>query len=90
MKWIEQIRVRSSSDALETSLPSLRITLDEIEAANQGAETFSMQHALYEGDLAVVIVWSTGTPRKTREALLIAQQLERVGSVDHAVWHPTK
>ena len=51
-----------------------------------------MQHAIYEGDLAVVLVWIARghRPVKSREGLMIAEQLQRLGSVDHAVWIPAE
>ncbi len=48
-----------------------------------------MRHGLYDGDLAVVVVWVNEVePQKTREGLMVAQRLSNFGSVDHAVWIP--
>ena len=89
-KWIELIRVRSSGNTLEAAMPALRSQIEEIEAASD-AETYFLQHALYDGDLAVVVIWREGTrPQASREGLLVAEQLQRLGSVDHAVWVPTE
>ena len=89
MKWIELIRVRSSVAALQEAMPSLKTQIKEIEEATNGAETFFMQHALYDGDLAVVVVWMNGVKHEqTREGLMIAERLQELGSVDHAVWIP--
>jgi len=86
MKWSELIRVRSSVTTLQDVTPWLTQQVNAL----QSAEAFLLQHALYDGDLAVVVVWrNNDTPRKTREGLLIAQRLQRLGSVDHAVWIPT-
>jgi hypothetical protein len=91
MKWIELIRVRSSVVALQEAMPSLQKQIKEIEEETSGAETFFMQHALYDGDLAVVVVWKGGgKPGKSREGLLLAERLQELGSIDHAVWIPVK
>jgi hypothetical protein len=88
-KWIEQIRVRSSLAALRAAMPSLRRQVEEIEASVPEAEPFFLQHALYDGDLAVVVIWrGVIAPEKTREGLMIAEHLQALGSVDHAVWIP--
>ena len=89
MKWIEQIHVRSSSAALQEAMPGVLEQLGRIEETAESAETFIMQHALYEGDLAVVVVWHDDiAPQKTREGLMVAMMLQRLGPVDHAVWVP--
>jgi hypothetical protein len=91
MKWIELIRVRSSLAALQEAMPSLQKYIKGIEEATNGAETFFMQHALYDGDLAVVVVWMNGVkPEQTREGLMIAERLQELGSIDHAVWIPAE
>ena len=65
--------------------------VEEMEDTALGAEIFFMQHALYDGDLAVVVVWMNEVePQKTREGLLVAERLKELGSVDHAVWVPAK
>lgn len=91
MKWIELIRVRSSDAALRTAMPSLRSQVREIEETVPETETFFLRHALYDGDLAVVVVWRTEVaPRKSREGLMVADALKKIGTVDHAVWQPTE
>lgn len=87
MKWIELIRVRSSPATLLKAMPVLRAQVAEIEDGVEGAETLFLKHALYDGDVAVVVVWRNDTePRKSRAGLLLAEQLVRLGSVEHAVW----
>ena len=87
MKWIESIRVRSSAAALEEAIPSLEKEINEINASASAEETFMAQHALYDGDLSVVVVWNNEVePVKTREGLLLAERLQHLGPVDHAVW----
>ena len=89
MKWIEQIHVRSSSRALQEAMPALVEQLERVQERVGGAETFLMQHALYDGDLAVVVVWrNESAPQKTREGLMVAMMLQQLGPVDHAVWIP--
>ncbi len=72
-------------------MPSIQKKIKEIEKAPNGAETFFMQHALYDGDLAVVVVWMNGVkPDRTREGLMIAERLQELGTIDHAVWIPAE
>ena len=90
-KFIELIRVRSSSAELGTVAPGLQQIVTDIGESKSPAETFILQHALYDGDLAVVIVWPNAKlPETTREGLLVADFLARIGSVEHAVWIPTE
>ncbi len=90
MKWIELIRVRSSEATLRAALPTLTEQVEGLALARPNVETLFLQHALYDGDLAVVVIWQTDAPAsKTREGLLVAESLQRLGSVDHAVWIPT-
>jgi cell division inhibitor SulA len=91
MKWIELIRVRASAAALQEAMPLLQKQVKDIERSTSGVETFFMQHALYHGDLAVVLVWlnKVGT-QKTREGLMVAARLQDLGPVDHAVWIPVE
>lgn len=89
IKWIEQIRVRSSAETLQEALPALTAQIEELSSSASDAETFFMQHALYDGDLAVVVVWHTDVPpAKTREGLMVAAKLQELGAIDHAVWIP--
>lgn len=91
MKWIELIRVRSSATTLEEAMPSLQKQVEEIVDFATGTETFFMQHASYDGDLAVVVVWKDGSePRKSREGLLLAERLKELGPIEHAVWIPVE
>lgn len=88
-KWIELVRVRSSAAALASAMERLREQVEAIEASVEDAEPFFLQHALYDGDLAVVVIWRRDCPpQKTREGLLIADTLSQLGSIDHAVWIP--
>ena len=91
MKWIELIRVRSSEAALRAAMPALQDQVGDIEASIRDAEIFFMQHALYDGDLAVVVVWQDGSPaQKSREGLMVAERLKGLGPIDHAVWIPAE
>lgn len=89
-KCIELIRVRSSQTLLTDAMPSLTQLVDQIESSTHVAETFFMQHAIYAGDLAVVLVWLRDDiePAKGREGLLLAERMQALGPVDHAVWIP--
>jgi hypothetical protein len=77
--------------ALHEAMPSLLQQVQEIEESASGAETSFMRHALYDGDLAVVVVWKDGSkPQKTREGLMLAERLQELGLIDHAVWLPAE
>lgn len=87
MKWIEQIRVRSTVETLKSAAPQIMTQLATIEQSTGEPETFVMQHVLYEGDLAVVLVWRNGSlPKKSQQGLMLAEQLKQLGAIDHAVW----
>lgn len=89
-KWVELIRVRASAQVLQPALPGLEA---EVAALGAGGEVEAMllEHALYGGDLAVVLVWRTqGPAQESRTGLLLADQLRTLGSVDHAVWTPRR
>ena len=89
VKWIEQIRLRSSASALLAVAPDLQDRLQNLSRPHANAEAFVLQHAVYDGDLAVVVVWQAdGPPQKSREGHLVADQLRRLGTVDHSVWCP--
>ena len=91
MKWIEMIRVRSSAVALEEVMPSLETKVNQINESAQQVEVFVMKHALYDGDLSLVVVWKNDQPpEKSRQGLMFAERLQQIGTVDHAVWIPAK
>ncbi len=88
MKWMEMIRLMSSVGGHEDAIAAAGRQLREIEGATRGVEVYLLQHALYDGDLAALLVWNNDRqPVRTREGLLLAQNLHRFGTVDHAVWH---
>ena len=90
-KWIEHIRVRSSSVKLQEAMPSLFKQIQEVKEQTGDAETFFMKHAIYDGDLSVVVVWHNNMePKKTREGLMIAEKMQELGPIDHAVWIPAE
>lgn len=78
------IRVRSSPGKLDDLLPGLQDVL-----ASLPCETQCLQHGVYKGDLAALLIWHHGSPTQTREGSLIAARLQSHGSVDHAVWIST-
>lgn len=89
LKWIELIRVRSSFEILQEVLPKLQNLINDIQNGSNEAEIFFMQHGLYDGDCAAVIVWCNNlAPQKSREGLIIAEKMLELGSIDHAVWIP--
>ena len=90
LNWIEMIRVRSTALMLEESMETIQLIVKDMDDNIRGAHPFFMQHALYDGDLAVVIIWNNSLkPEKSREGLMLVNRLEKLGAVDHAVWIPT-
>ena len=89
-KWIEFIRVRSTAIMLNSNINSIKKMVEEIESKTHEASPLIMQHALYDGDLAIVIIWNNSMkPEKSREGLMLVNAMEKLGAVDHAVWIPT-
>ena len=90
LKWLELIRVRSSVATLEGAAPALRRNVNELGGSVPDAEILFLRHGLYDGDLAIAIVWRTReTPKRTQLGAVLASELQTLGSVDHAVWIPT-
>lgn len=91
MKWFEMIRVRSSAEALVEIIPSLRTKINQINGSEKQVEALLLQHALYRGDLSLLVAWNNEQiPAKTKQGLMFADQLQLIGPVDHAVWIPVK
>lgn len=87
MKWVEMIRLRSTSSGLLAGLPTILEQVKQINDVSGAKDAMVLKHALYDGDLAVVLVWENGRdPVRTREGLLLAEGLGRYGMVDHGVW----
>ena len=87
MKWMEMVRLRSAPGGQEDITAAIADQLAEIEAGCSDVEVMLLQHALFDGDLAAMLVWhNEREPVRSREGLLLAQNLQRHGSVDHAVW----
>jgi len=87
MKWIEMIRVRSSSDSQKNGNAAVVAQMESIRNAPGMVDTMLLRHALFNGDMAVVLVWDNERqPVQTREGLTLAESLQRHGMVDHAVW----
>jgi hypothetical protein len=75
---------------LISHIDSIKKMVEEIENNTNDASPLIMQHALYDGDLAIVIIWNNSiTPEKSREGLMLVNAMEKLGAVDHAVWIPT-
>lgn len=87
MKWMEMVRLRSSLGVREDIISAIADQLAEIEDGCRDVEVMLLQHALFDGDLAALLVWhNEREPVRSREGLLLAQNLQQHGSVDHAVW----
>lgn len=86
MKWMEFVHVRTSAAGMEWDIPALNAQL-ALCRAEQLAGVSVVKHALYPGDLAVMLTWQNDRkPVKTREGLAIAEYLSRFGAVEHGVW----
>lgn len=86
MQWIEFVHVRASAAGMEWDLSSLNAQL-ALCRSEQLAEVSVVKHALYPGDLAVILTWQNDRhPVKTREGMAIAEYLNRFGAVEHGVW----
>ena len=89
--WVEAIRVRSSATALEKAATALNNEVKIINELVSVEKAFIMQHAKYDGDLIVFMLWNNEVkPDKTREGLMIAERLQELGTIDHAVWIPAE
>ena len=87
MKWIEMIRVRSGSEVLEAIHENTNRLIGEIRKTSGATDILILQHALYEGDMSVILVWDNDlTPSRTHEGLIISENLKYHGVIDHAVW----
>jgi len=87
MKWVEMIRVRSSTDGiaiLSDGLPRIITTLRKKEEIQ---DAILLIHALYLGDLAVILIWKgDGQPKKSSDGIFLATHFREYGTVEHAVW----
>ena len=89
LKWIEQIRVRSTAQRLREEMPGITKRVRDIKTAEDGPDAFCMQHALYGSDLVIFLVWENNArPGKTLEGRLMAEQMSELGIADHTVWIP--
>jgi hypothetical protein len=87
MKWIEMVRARASCGMLEKGMPDIVKQVDEIRKTPGIADVMVLKHALFEGDLAVVLLWDNDhEPGRTPEGMVLAGNLKNIGLVDHGVW----
>lgn len=86
--WIEFIRVRSSAARVSEAIPELKTLIKDVEKSKAQVETSLMQHGLYEGDFAVIIIWWSGAPKRTQPGFMLAHWMQNLGSIEHAVWIP--
>lgn len=87
MKWIEVIKVRASKERALILQSWLQKQLQKPDAIPGLEQTIIAEHSTYEGDLALVLFWdSDGPPDKSRLGLLLGDNLENFGLVDHAIW----
>ena len=89
MKWLEIVRMRSSEAGITAAWSSLEDAVRKVKKEEGLDEAFILQHAMYNGDLAIVLIWDNERcPVKTQEGILLAEQSKRHGSVEHAIWIP--
>jgi hypothetical protein len=81
--WFEMVRVRATPGRLDDWLATAADRLDALPC-----DAKVLRHGSYDGDIAVLLLWREGPPGKSREGLLLAQQLEAHGAIDHAIWIP--
>ena len=87
MKWAEMIRVRSSAEGIADLYSGLPRVISALREKLEIHDALLLIHALYVGDLAVILIWEgTGTPGKSAEGNLLADNFEEYGTVEHAVW----
>ena len=87
MKWLEMIRVRSSPQGVDAAKQYLAVHMPSFRGVKYVRDAAVLSHALYEGDLAVILTWEAkGAPAKTREGLFLANYFMQYGPVDHAIW----
>ena len=87
MKWAEMIRVRSSADGIADLYSGLPQIMSAIRKKMDIKEALLLIHALYVGDLAVILIWhGPGSPGRSNEGILLANNFEEYGTVEHAVW----
>lgn len=87
MKWSEMIRVRTSSEGIADLYSNLPKVISSLREKPEIKEVFLLIHALYVGDLAIILVWKDlGKPGKSPEGILLANNFEEYGTVEHAVW----
>jgi hypothetical protein len=87
MEWLEIIRLLSAPQDVQALQESIRPQLDGLQKTPGLKRALAMLNAAYATDFAIALVWENERePVKTREGLLLADCLQRFGSVDHAVW----
>jgi len=87
MKWAEMIRVRSSVDGISDLYSGLPREMSAIRKKIDIKEALLLIHALYVGDLAVILIWNgSGTPGRSNEGIFLANNFKEYGTVEHAVW----
>jgi len=87
MKWAEMIRVRSSTEGISDLYSGLPQVISGIRKNEMISEALLLLHALYVGDLAVILIWTgTGKPLRSPEGICLANNFEEYGTVEHSVW----
>ncbi len=87
MKKIEMLRVRSTSEAVSEAMPSIMASIEDLSSVLDVSDVQIMEHTIYQGDIAVFILWEkSGVPEKSEGGLMIAERLQEIGALNHFVW----
>lgn len=87
MKWVEMIRVRSTSDGITSLYSGLSQEISKLREKSEIEDVVLLVHALYVGDLALILLWKgSGKPKKSSAGISLAKSFEEYGTVEHAVW----
>ncbi len=87
VKWIEMIRLRSCVEEVKRAMTIIGEQRSQIKRETSVSDVIVLNNKLVEGDLAVILSWENDRqPVRTREGLLVAEELSKIGMVDHSVW----
>lgn len=88
MKWIEVIKLRSPGINEELPDKNLLVKLAQVNCAGGPREIQIYRHVTVESDMAVHLIWETGSPESGGSAggMQIAEFLKPFGLVNHSVW----
>ncbi len=87
MRCVEMIRVRSTTEEIADLYNGLSQVISDLRKITDIRDAILLIHALYVGDLAVILIWKElEPPKKTPEGIVLANTFEEYGTVEHSVW----